>query len=65
MKNITLIRKINNLTMEYIQEVKSLGNECDYTDRIIEDIIEQAKELEKNYNKFFASANKTVLKNNK
>lgn len=65
MKNLNLIKKINNLTMEYIQEVKSLGNECAYTDRIVEDIIEQAKELEKNYNKFFAPANKTVLKKNK
>lgn len=44
-----IVKKINELCKEYIGFVESAGNECAYTDRIVEKIIERASELKEKY----------------
>lgn len=44
------VREIYELCDEYIEFVEaSFGNECAYTDSIVEKIIERAKELKERY----------------
>lgn len=48
-KTYKLIKKLNKLTNQYLNEVDGLGNECAYTDRMVEDIVELAKKVHKAY----------------
>lgn len=41
-----LIASIHTKTKEFIDYVNQIGNQCAYTDRLIEDVIQQSKELE-------------------
>lgn len=38
---------------EYLDYIKTFGNPCAYSDRIVEEIIEKAKKLEKDYQEQF------------
>lgn len=49
MQIIELIQQIHILCDEYFNFVKSNGNECAYTDSIVEKIIERASELKIRY----------------
>ena len=49
MKNKML--ELNRLTSVWLSNVELYGNECASTDRIIEDMIKTAKELEIEYDK--------------
>lgn len=49
MKNKIL--ELNRLAVAWLSNVELYGNECASTDRIIEDIIKTAKELEIEYDK--------------
>lgn len=44
-----IVKEINELCKEYIGFVESAGNECAYTDNIVEKIIERASELKERY----------------
>ena len=41
-----LMASIHTKTKEFIDYVNKIGNQCAYTDRLIEDVIQQSKELE-------------------
>lgn len=41
-----LMASIHTKTKEFIDYVNQIGNQCAYTDRLIEDVIQQSKELE-------------------
>ena len=43
--------KIDNKTKEFLGFVNSIGNECAYTDRIVEDILASADALRDAYRK--------------
>ena len=45
------VKEINKLCEEFLNEVEALGNECAYTDRIVEEILEVAKKLQTKYDK--------------
>lgn len=47
------ILEINEKTSDFISAVKSLGNQCAATDRIVEAIIKLGKELEELHNNNF------------
>lgn len=50
-----MIEDLKTLCEDYLIEVETLGNECAYTDRILEDILHKAlaiKETYDNDNKF-------------
>ena len=53
----SLIKQIKELCEVYIDFVESY-NECAATDRIVENIVDKSKEIEKNHNKMF-NKNKT------
>lgn len=44
-----IVKEINELCKEYLGFVESTGNECAYTDSVIECIIKKANELKKEY----------------
>lgn len=44
-----IVKEINELCKEYIGFVESAGNECAYTDGIVESIIKKANELKEKY----------------
>lgn len=44
-----IVKEIKNYCNEYLGFVESAGNECAYTDRLIECIIKKAKELKEKY----------------
>ena len=44
-----IVKEINELCKEYIGFVESVGNECAYTDSVVEEIIRKANELKKEY----------------
>lgn len=44
-----IVKEINELCKEYIGFVESAGNECAYTDGIVECIIEKTNELKTKY----------------
>ena len=46
------MEELYELTHSYLSYVSIIGNECAMTDRIVEDTIEKAKELEEEYKKF-------------
>lgn len=58
MKTKTIVKKINQISNNYLDYVEGVGNECAYTDRMIEAIIDEAKKLEKAYGEFLASLRK-------
>ena len=39
---------------EYLDFVEGFGNECAYTDRIVEEIMDESDRLKKAYDKFFS-----------
>lgn len=43
------VKKINRETKEFLNYLETYGNECAYTDRMIENIIQYSHELEKKY----------------
>ena len=45
------IKEINKLCEEFLSKIKALENECAYTDRIVEEILEVAKKLQTKYDK--------------
>ena len=45
------IKKLNKKTQIFLAYVNTTGNECAYSDRMVEDIIKYSKHLEKQYNK--------------
>ena len=44
------ILELNKLTNAWLSNINLYGNECASTDRLVESIIETAKELENKYN---------------
>ena len=44
-----IVNEINELCKEYLGFVESAGNECAYTDRMVEEIISKANELKTKY----------------
>lgn len=44
-----IVKEINELCKEYIGFVENAGNECAYTDSIVECIIKKANELKEKY----------------
>ena len=46
-----LVKNVEVECQKWLTEVSNLGNQCAYTDRIIENIIARAKELEAKYEK--------------
>ena len=44
-----IVKEISELCKEYLGFVESVGNECAYTDRMIEEIINKANELKIKY----------------
>ena len=44
-----IIKEISELCKEYLGFVESVGNECAYTDRVVEEIISKATELKTKY----------------
>ena len=58
MKTKNIVKKINQISNNYLDYVDGVGNECAYTDRMIEAIIDEAKKLEKAHEEFFASLRK-------
>lgn len=51
------VAEIQSLCYEFKCDVKSLGNQDAFTDRIVEKIIDKSKELEKLYNAQFDKNN--------
>ena len=49
MQMIEIVQQIQILCEEYFNYVKGYGNECAYTDSIIEKIIKRASELKERY----------------
>lgn len=45
---IALVKMIKALTEEYLTYIESFGNECAYTDSILEQLVKAAAELEDN-----------------
>lgn len=45
------IKELRNKCDEFLQQVNSLGNECAWTDRKLEDILEFASKIKKDYYK--------------
>ena len=57
-KRITkFIRKIEEECKEFIKYEETFGNQCAYTDRMVENIIDFSKQLENSYNELFESFN--------
>ena len=50
-----IIEKIAELCYEYMDYIDEIGNECAYTDRIVEAIYEEAEVLHKKYDEYFES----------
>lgn len=50
---VTDIKKIHNKTQGFLNYLTTYGNECAYTDRMVEQIIDFAHELEEKYNRNF------------
>lgn len=46
------MKELYELVHSYLSYVNTMGNECAMTDRIIENTIKKAKELEEEYKKF-------------
>ena len=44
-----IVKEISELCKEYLGFVESAGNECAYTDIVVEEIISKAHELKKEY----------------
>lgn len=45
------IKELRNKCDEFLQQVNSLGNECAWTDRKLEDILDCAEKLKEEYYK--------------
>lgn len=43
----SLVEELNRQTSNWLNEVKSLGNQCAYTDRMLEDITKTANIIKK------------------
>ena len=48
-----IILKIGNMCFDYIDYIDEIGNECAYTDRIVEAIYEEAEVLHKKHDESF------------
>lgn len=47
------VSMIKNCSLDYIQYIKKYGNDCAYSDRIIENILKYADNLRELYNQKF------------
>ncbi len=55
-KRITkFVEQIKDESQEFIKYEETFGNQCAYTDRIVENIIKFSKQLENSYNELFES----------
>ena len=52
------IKRLSSFTKEFNEFVDTFGNQCAYTDRMVEQIIEISKEIEKLYQDNFDNLNK-------
>ena len=50
-KKIEIANSIISLLQNYVSEITQLGNECAYTDRILDKIIERTDKLTSDYRK--------------
>lgn len=55
------VLKIYDLCGEYLDYVDDIGNECAYTDRIIEGIYEEAEVLRKKHDDYFDNLDTSAL----
>lgn len=46
------VEKLVKKCEKFLSQVESLGNECAWTDRVIEQIIEEAEKIKKKYEEF-------------
>lgn len=54
-KILELIRTLRAKAEGFVDEVEALGNQCAYTDRIVEEIIQVGEELKEAYSQQFPS----------
>lgn len=52
---VSEVKKIKSASQEFLNYMETYGNECAYTDRMVEDIIKYAKILEDKYKKNFGN----------
>ena len=52
------MKRLSTFTKEFNEFVDTFGNQCAYTDRMVEQIIETSKEIEKLYQDNFDNLNK-------
>lgn len=52
------MKRLSSFTKEFNEFVDTFGNQCAYTDRMVEQIIEISKEIEKLYQDNFGNLNK-------
>ena len=52
------MKRLSSFTKEFNEFVDTFGNQCAYTDRMVEQIIEVSKEIEKLYQDNFDNLNK-------
>lgn len=52
------MKRLSSFTKEFNEFVDTFGNQCAYTDRMVEQIIEISKEIEKLYQDNFDNLNK-------
>ena len=48
---LTLIEELNELTEKFIDQHKLIGNDCAYTDSIVEEILDVADKIRAEYDK--------------
>jgi len=46
-----IVKELQEYCAEYTNFIESFGNECAYTDRLVEKIINKAEDLKNKYNK--------------
>ena len=46
-KKLSIVKKIQAICNEYEEYINTFGNECAYSDRMLEDIVENSCELAK------------------
>lgn len=62
-KKIEIANSIISSLQNYVSEITQLGNECAYTDRILDEIMEKTDELTTDYKKLIKKSIFVVLEN--
>jgi len=57
-KILELVRTLRAKAEGFVDEVEALGNQCAYTDRIVEEIIQVGEQLKEAYSQQFISYHK-------